>query len=246
MVYFTTYLTNSEAATLTNKNVSLTSNSLTGTLSEFNTALSDDTFASLDGTETLTNKTLTAPIISSITNNSNTLTLPTTEDTLVGRDTTDTLTNKTLTSAQLTTPQINDNTSTNQYVFASAGTLAADRTVTLPLLTDDSTFEFLKMESIVTSTPAGNAKEWTFYPCDTSSTAITITLPSISANNNGCKIVVADFGGNAATNPITITPQSSDAVGNKAANNYDQIVAAYNTITMRAVYNASNPRWMYM
>jgi len=44
---------------------------------------------------TLTNKTLTTPIISSISN-TGTLTLPTSTDTLVGRATTDTLTNKTL------------------------------------------------------------------------------------------------------------------------------------------------------
>ena len=47
--------------------------------------------------QTLTNKTLTSPVISSISN-SGTLTLPTSTDTLVGRATTDTLTNKTLTS----------------------------------------------------------------------------------------------------------------------------------------------------
>ena len=52
------------------------------------------------GTETLTNKTLTAPVISSIVN-SGTLTLPTATDTLVGRATTDTLTNKTLTAATI-------------------------------------------------------------------------------------------------------------------------------------------------
>ena len=51
-------------------------------------------------TQTLTNKTLTTPIISSISN-TGTLTLPTSTDTLVGRATTDTLTNKTLTSAVL-------------------------------------------------------------------------------------------------------------------------------------------------
>ena len=56
-------------------------------------------------TETLTNKTLTAPIISSISN-TGTLTLPTSTDTLVGRATTDTLTNKTLTSPTLTTPAL--------------------------------------------------------------------------------------------------------------------------------------------
>lgn len=48
-----------------------------------------------DSTQTLTNKTLTAPVISTITN-TGTVTLPTATDTLVGRATTDTLTNKTI------------------------------------------------------------------------------------------------------------------------------------------------------
>jgi len=49
----------------------------------------------LNSSQTLTNKTLTAPIISSISN-TGTLTLPTSTDTLVGKATTDTLTNKTI------------------------------------------------------------------------------------------------------------------------------------------------------
>jgi hypothetical protein len=57
----------------------------------------------LSRAQTLTNKTLTSPIISTISN-TGTLTLPTSTDTLVGRATTDTLTNKTLTSPTLTTP----------------------------------------------------------------------------------------------------------------------------------------------
>src|SRR6056300_1064261 len=62
----------------------------------------DSTVATLTGSQTLTNKTLTTPVISSISN-TGTLTLPTSTDTLVGRATTDTLTNKTLTSAVLNT-----------------------------------------------------------------------------------------------------------------------------------------------
>ncbi len=57
-------------------------------------------------TETLTNKTLTAPVIGTIVN-TGTLTLPTSTDTLVGRATTDTLTNKTLTSPVITAGTIN-------------------------------------------------------------------------------------------------------------------------------------------
>ena len=49
--------------TLTNKTIDLTDNTLSGTLTEFNTALSGDDFVSLTGTETLTNKTLTSPTI---------------------------------------------------------------------------------------------------------------------------------------------------------------------------------------
>jgi microcystin-dependent protein len=49
--------------TLTNKTVNLTSNTLTGTKAQFNTAMSDADFATIAGTETLTNKTLTSPKI---------------------------------------------------------------------------------------------------------------------------------------------------------------------------------------
>ena len=66
----------------------------------------DSTVATLAGTQTLTNKTLTTPVISSISN-SGTITLPTGTDTLVGRATTDTLTNKTLTSPTITTGVLN-------------------------------------------------------------------------------------------------------------------------------------------
>ena len=44
--------------TLTNKSISLTTNTITGTKAEFNSAMSDADFASLAGSETLTNKTI--------------------------------------------------------------------------------------------------------------------------------------------------------------------------------------------
>ena len=53
---FDTYGTSTTKA-LTNKTISLATNTITGTTAEFNTALSDGTFVTLAGTETLTNKT---------------------------------------------------------------------------------------------------------------------------------------------------------------------------------------------
>lgn len=59
--------------TLTNKSIDLTNNTLSGTLAEFNTALSDDDFVSLTGTEILTNKTLDGATIDGSLNFDNAL-----------------------------------------------------------------------------------------------------------------------------------------------------------------------------
>jgi len=53
-----TVTTNSGNQTLTNKSISLSSNTLSGTVTEFNTALSDDDFATLNNTVTLNNKSI--------------------------------------------------------------------------------------------------------------------------------------------------------------------------------------------
>jgi len=75
--------------------------SITSATGPIPTVAIDSTVATLTGSQTLTNKTLTAPVISTIANTGS-LTLPTSTDTLVGRATTDTLTNKTLTSPVIT------------------------------------------------------------------------------------------------------------------------------------------------
>lgn len=53
----------SSSQTLTNKTIALGSNTVSGTLAQFNTAVSDADLVSLAGTETLTNKTLTSPTV---------------------------------------------------------------------------------------------------------------------------------------------------------------------------------------
>ena len=49
--------------TITNKTINLANNTLTGTTAQFNTALSNNDFTTLAGAETLTNKTLTSPVL---------------------------------------------------------------------------------------------------------------------------------------------------------------------------------------
>ena len=87
----------------------------------------------LDNTiQTLTNKTLTVPTISTI-KNTGTLTLPTSTDTLVGRATTDTLTNKTLTSPTINTPKIGtslNDAAGNEFIkFTTTGSAVNELTI---------------------------------------------------------------------------------------------------------------------
>ena len=90
----------------------------TSSVSKTPSAVSASHLATTDAA--LTTPTITAPVIATITNNSNTLTLPTSADTLVGRATTDTLTNKTLTS-----PTINGGTITSVTLTSpTLGTVA--------------------------------------------------------------------------------------------------------------------------
>ena len=69
---------------------------------------------------------------------------------IAGNTVAQTLESKTLTSPVMTTPQINDSAADHQYIFA-AGNLAADRTVTLPVLTGNDTFVFNAHDQALTN-----------------------------------------------------------------------------------------------
>ena len=64
---------------------------------------------------------------------------------IAGNTATETLSNKTL-----TTPQINDTSANHQYIFG-VSELAADRTITLPLLTGNDTFTFNAFDATLTN-----------------------------------------------------------------------------------------------
>jgi hypothetical protein len=198
--------------TLTNKSISLTSNTISGTLAEFNTALSDDNFVSLTGTETLTNKTLTTPVIGSIVN-TGTLTLPTSTDTLVGRATTDTLTNKTLTSPVISS-------------ISNSGTL------TLPTSTDTlvgrATTDTLtnKSISLTTNTISGTTAEFNTALSDDNFATLagtetltnkTLTTPVISSITNTGTLTLPTstdtLVGRATTDTLTNKTLTSPKIG---------------------------------
>jgi len=61
-IYLNGTLETAVAQTLTSKTIALGSNTVSGTLAEFNTAVTDANFASLEGSETLTNKTLSSAV----------------------------------------------------------------------------------------------------------------------------------------------------------------------------------------
>jgi len=167
-----------------------------------------DTIVALSASQTLTNKTLTTPIISAISN-TGILTLPTSTDTLIGRNTTDTLTNKTLTqpiistisnTGILTLPTSTDtligrnttDTLTNKTLTAPIiNTISNTGTLTLPTSTDTligrTTTDTLTNKSLITASCAfidnsDNTKKINFTSSG-ATTGTTLSLTGIQSAN---------------------------------------------------------------
>lgn len=107
-----------------------------------------------------------------------------------------TLTNKTLTSPVLTTPQINDTSANHQYVVG-VSELAADRTITLPLLTGDDEVTFNAHTQTLTNksltTPTLNASTVTglsgagVFNDSAGNEALVLTKTTSAVNHIGIK-----------------------------------------------------------
>ena len=193
--------------TLTNKTVNLTNNTVSGTLAQFNTALSDADFVSIAGTETLTNKTLTNPTINA---GSGVIVLPgaispaqtaegsvvwdtdndlltvgtgSTRKTLVDTDSTQTLTNKTLTSPTITgvSPVITltgDVTGTGTLTNLGSVSFATTIAANSVALGTDTTGNYV-------ATIAGTTDQITVTGSGSETAAITLALPqSIATTSN--------------------------------------------------------------
>ena len=130
----------------------------------------------------------------------------------VGTAATQTLTNKTLTSPVLTTPQINDSSADHQYVFAAAN-LAADRTVSLPLLTGNDSFVFEAHTQTLTNKTLTAPLLSAPVLSGTSSAAGSILFKEDTDNGTNAVTLI----GPAATSDVTVTlPAATDTLVGKA------------------------------
>ena len=142
-----------------------------------------DTLVGRDTTDTLTNKTLTSPVISTITN-VGTLTLPSDTTRLVGRNTTDTLTNKTLTSPVISTitntGTLTLPTSTDTLVGRATTDTLTNKTLTTPKIAQINDTNGLAV--LKTGTTASAVNEVTI------TNNITAQAPHVSATGTDTNI----------------------------------------------------------
>ena len=172
--------------------------------------ITNDNIVQLTSTQTLTNKTLTSPTISTIIN-TGTLTLPTSTDTLVGRATSDTLTNKTLTA-----PTIKPTSSTTLTLPSATDTLvgrATSDTLTNKTLTSPT------LTTPVLGTPtSGDLTNCTFPTLNQDTTGNADTASKLKTTSNGI-VKTTDSNGTLSIGDLVsgdIPNNAADTSGNAA------------------------------
>ena len=167
-------VTASSTNTFSNKSISLGSNTVTSTLAQLNTAISDADVATLAGTETLTNKTLTSPVINTPTG------ITKTDVGLANLDNTSDA-NKPVSTATQTALDLKANLANPTFtgtVNAAALTLSGDLTVNGTTTTVNSTTVNVSNAFVFEGTTA-DAFETTLTVTDPTADR-TITLPDAS------------------------------------------------------------------
>jgi hypothetical protein len=222
----------SSTNTFSNKSIALGSNTVTGTISEFNSALTDADFATIAGSETLTNKTLTTPVISSITNGAATLTLPTSTGTValtsdipslsgyVTESGTQTLTNKTITSPLVSGLSLTD----GSFVVEGATDNTFETTVQFTDPTVDRTITFPDVTGTVVTTGDTGSVTNTMLAGSIANDKLSnsaITINGTSTSLGGSRTLGSDDIAEGSTNKYFTDERAQDAIGNNVGNGLD-------------------------
>ena len=225
-------VTLNNSVTLTNKTLALGSNTISGTLAQFNTAVTDATLVSTTGSETLTNKSI------NLANNTLTGTFAqfntaVSNATLVSTTGTETLTNKSLTAPVLTGSSASagsiifkedtDNGTNSATLVGPAST--ADVTITLPAETGTvlTTASSIANSNLANSTVTIGSSAVALGSSVTTLTGITsLTSDAVVAKANGFRVidntdttkqVAFDASGIATSTTRTLTvPNASDTL----------------------------------